>query len=276
MKFADLNFAWADARAAVASVATKKSARTVSTVRMACDTVAAPAAAVSLAAKAARRQQLAASTGRKTPVVAKTAKNVDPRWVDVLTARAAGLDADAALEVVKTFEVAKEAQAKAVKAKAAASLVAPTVKKEVAVIALPAAPVAIKKAANTPEVKAILKAAKAARKAEAVKAKKAAVKAMKLEKVRAKAEADLAAAQAAVAEGINKEAIEAVVGTEVAQAAINAEFARLINSIKTLQARTYVFNGKDKVSYTDTRTGVTSYYAIEWKAHEVVSFKAQG
>ena len=142
-------------------------------------------------------------------------------------------------------------------------------------MALPKAP-AIKKAANTPEVKAILKAAKAARKAEAVIAKKAAVKAMKLEKVRAKAEADLAAAQAAVAEGINKEAIEAVVGTEVAQAAINAEFARLINSIKTLQARTYVFNGKDKVSYTDTRTGVTSYYAIEWKAHEVVSFKAQG
>ena len=52
--------------------------------------------------------------------------------------------------------------------------------------------------------------------------------------------------------------------------------ARLINSIKTLQARTYVFNGKDKVSYTDTRTGATSYYVIEWKAHEVVSFKAQG
>ena len=276
MKFADLNFAWADARAAVASVATKKSARTVSTVRMACDTVAAPAAAVSLAAKAARRQQLAASTGRKTPVAVK-AKTVDSRWVNVLTARAAGLDADAALEVVKTFEVAKEAQAKAVKAKAAASLVAPTVKKEVAVIALPKAPtVAVKKAANTPEVKAILKAAKAARKAEAVVAKKAAVKAMKLEKVRAKAEADLAAAQAAVAEGINKEAIEAVVGTEVAQAAINAEFARLINSIKTLQARTYVYNGKDKVSYTDTRTGATSYYVIEWKAHEVVSFKAQG
>ena len=280
MKFADLNFAWADARAMVAVKATaaKKVSRTVSTVRMACDTVAAPAAAVSLAAKAARRQQLAASTGRKTPVAVKATKNVDPRWVDVLTARAAGLDADAALEVVKTFEVAKEAQAKAVKAKATASLVAPTVKKEVAVIALPKAPaeVAIKKAANTPEVKARLKAAKAARKAEAVIAKKAAVKAMKLEKVRAKAEADLAAAQAAVAEGINKEAIEAVVGTEVAQAAINAEFARLINSIKTLQARTYVFNGKDKVSYTDTRTGVTSYYAIEWKAHEVVSFKAQG
>ena len=277
MKFADLNFAWADARAtvAVAVEATKKVTRTVSTVRMACDTVAAPAAAVSLAAKAARRHQLAASTGRKTP---KANKDIDPRWVDVLTARAAGLDADAALEVVKTFEVAKKAQAKAVKAKATASLVAPTVKKEVAVIALPKAPaeVAIKKAANTPEVKAILKAAKAARKAEAVIAKKAAVKAMKLEKVRAKAEADLAAAQAAVAEGINKEAIEAVVGTEVAQAAINAEFARLINSIKTLQARTYVFNGKDKVSYTDTRTGVTSYYAIEWKAHEVVSFKAQG
>lgn len=151
-------------------------------------------------------------------------------------------------------------------------------KKEVAVIALPKAPaeVVIKKAANTPEVKARLKAAKKAAKAEAVKAKKAAVKAMKLEKVRAKAEADLAAAQAAVAEGINKEAIEAVVGKEVAQAAINAEFARLINSIKTLQARTYVFNGKDKVSYTDTRTGATSYYVIEWKAHEVVSFKAQG
>ena len=88
--------------------------------------------------------------------------------------------------------------------------------------------------------------------------------------------ARLAAAQAAVAEGISKEAIEAVVGTEVAQAAINAEFARLINSIKTLQARTYVFNGKDKVSYTDTRTGTTSYYVIEWKAHEVVSFKVQG
>ena len=276
MKFADLNFAWADARAAVASVATKKSARTVSTVRMACDTVAAPAAAVSLAAKAARRQQLAASTGRKTPVAVK-AKTVDSRWVNVLTARAAGLDADAALKVVKTFEVAKEAQAKAVKAKATASLVAPSVKKEVAVIALPAAPVvAVKKAANTPAVKAVLKAAKAARKAEAVIAKKAAVKAMKLEKVRAKAEADLAAAQAAVAEGISKEAIEAVVGTEVAQAAINAEFARLINSIKTLQARTYVFNGKDKVSYTDARTGATSYYVIEWKAHEVVSFKAQG
>ena len=277
MKFADLNFAWADARAAVATDASvaKKVSRTVETVRITCDTVAAPAASVSLAAKAARRQQLA-STGRKTPVAVK-AKTVDSRWVNVLTARAAGLDADAALEVVKTFEVAKEAQAKAVKAKATASLVAPTVKKEVAVIALPAAPVVvIKKAANTPEVKARLKAAKAARKAEAVKAKKAAVKAMKLEKVRAKAEADLAAAQAAVAEGINKEAIEAVVGTEVAQAAINAEFARLINSIKTLQARTYVFNGKDKVSYTDTRTGVTSYYVVEWKAHEVVSFKAQG
>ena len=279
MKFADLNFAWADARATVRTSveATKKVTRTVETVRMSCDTAAAPAAAVSLAAKAARRQQLAASTGRKTPVAVK-AKNVDSRWVNVLTARAAGLDADAALEVVKTFEVAKEAQAKAVKAKATASLVAPSVKKEVAVIALPKAPaeVAVKKAANTPEVKARLKAAKAARKAEAVKAKKAAVKAMKLEKVRAKAEADLAAAQAAVAEGINKEAIEAVVGTEVAQAAINAEFARLINSIKTLQARTYVYNGKDKVSYTDTRTGATSYYVIEWKAHEVVSFKAQG
>ena len=264
-------------RSAVVATTAKKAAPAVKTVRITCDTVAAPAASVSLAAKAARREQLAASVGRKTPVAVKATKNVDSRWVNVLTARAAGLDADAALEVVKTFEVAKEAQAKAVKAKAAASLVAPTVKKEVAVIALPAAPVVvIKKAANTPEVKARLKAAKAARKAEAVKAKKAAVKAMKLEKVRAKAEADLAAAQAAVAEGINKEAIEAVVGTEVAQAAINAEFARLINSIKTLQARTYVFNGKDKVSYTDTRTGATSYYVIEWKAHEVVSFKAQG
>lgn len=279
MKFADLNFAWADARATVrASTEATKKARTVSkTVLMQCDTVAAPAAAVLLKATAARRQQLAAyTTGRKTPVV-KAAKNVDPRWVDVLTARAAGLDADAALEVVKTFEVAKEAQAKAVKAKATASLVAPVAKKEVAVIALPAAPVvAIKKAANTPEVKARLKAAKAARKAEAVKAKKAAVKAMKLEKVRAKAEADLAAAQAAVAKGVSKEAIEADVGKEVAQAAINAEFARLVNIIETLKARTYVFNGKDKVSYTDTRTGATSYYVIEWKAHEVVSFKAQG
>ena len=279
MKFADLNFAWADARAVVACTATvsTKAARTVETVRMINDTVAAPSAAVLLKATAARREQLAfASTGRKTPVAVK-AKTVDSRWVNVLTARAAGLDADQALEVVKTFEVAKEAQAKAVKAKATASLVAPVAKKEVAVIALPAAPVvAVKKAANTPEVKARLKAAKAARKAEAVIAKKAAVKAMKLEKVRAKAEADLAAAQAAVAEGINKEAIEAVVGTEVAQAAVNAEFARLINSIKTLQARTYVFNGKDKVSYTDTRTGVTSYYAVEWKAHEVVSFKVQG
>lgn len=276
MKFADLNFAWADARAAVQATVSTKKARTVKTVRMINDTVTAPAASVSLAAKAARRQQLAASTGRKTPVAVKANKDIDSRWVNVLEARAAGLDADQALEVVKTFEVAKEAQAKAVKAKATASLVAPVAKKEVAVIALPKAPVAVKKAANTPEVKARLKAAKKAAKAEAVKAKKAAVKAMKLEKVRAKAEADLAAAQAAVAEGISKEAIEAVVGTEVAQAAINAEFARLINSIKTLQARTYVFNGKDKVSYTDTRTGATSYYVIEWKAHEVVSFKAQG
>ena len=277
MKFADLNFAWADARAAVASVATKKSARTVSkTVLMQCDTVAAPAAAVLLKATAARREQLTAYTGRKTPVAVKATKNVDSRWVDVLAGIKAGLTAEQAVEAVKAAKTSKVAQAKAVKAKAAASLVAPTVKKEVAVIALPKAPVAVKKAANTPEVKAILKAAKAARKAEAVKAKKAAVKAMKLEKVRAKAEADLAAAQAAVAEGINKEAIEAVVGTEVAQAAINAEFARLINSIKTLQARTYVFNGKDKVSYTDARTGATSYYVIEWKAHEVVSFKAQG
>ena len=265
MKFADLNFAWADARAAVATDASvaKKVSRTVETVRITCDTVAAPAASVSLAAKAARREQLAASVGRKTPVVAKTAKNIDPRWVDVLAAMQKDISIELAMEEVKASSAAKVVAKKA---------------KEVAVIALPKAPaeVVIKKAANTPEVKARLKAAKAARKAEAVKAKKAAVKAMKLEKVRAKAEADLAAAQAAVAEGINKEAIEAVVGTEVAQAAINAEFARLINSIKTLQARTYVYNGKDKVSYTDTRTGATSYYVIEWKAHEVVSFKAQG
>ena len=263
MKFADLNFAWADARAVVACTATvsTKAARTVETVRITCDTVAAPAAAVSLAAKAERRQQLAFA-GRKTPVEVKAvAENVDPRWVDVLAAMQKDISIELAMEEVKASSAAKVVAKKA---------------KEVAVIALPKAPVAVKKAANTPEVKAILKAAKAARKAEAVIAKKAAVKAMKLEKVRAKAEADLAAAQAAVAEGINKEAIEAVVGTEVAQAAINAEFARLINSIKTLQARTYVFNGKDKVSYTDTRTGVTSYYAIEWKAHEVVSFKAQG
>ncbi len=264
MKFADLNFAWADARAVVAVQATvsTKAARTVETVRITCDTVAAPAAAVSLAAKAERRQQLAFA-GRKTPVEVKAvAENVDPRWVDVLAAMQKDISIELAMEEVKASSAAKVVAKKA---------------KEVAVIALPKAPtVAVKKAANTTEVKARLKAAKAARKAEAVIAKKAAVKAMKLEKVRAKAEADLAAAQAAVAEGINKEAIEAVVGTEVAQAAINAEFARLINSIKTLQARTYVFNGKDKVSYTDTRTGVTSYYAIEWKAHEVVSFKAQG
>ena len=262
MKFADLNFAWADARAVVACTATvsTKAARTVETVRITCDTVAAPAAAVSLAAKAERRQQLAFA-GRKTPVEVKAvAENVDPRWVDVLAAMQKDISIELAMEEVKASSAAKVVAKKA---------------KEVAVMALPKAP-AIKKAANTPEVKAILKAAKAARKAEAVIAKKAAVKAMKLEKVRAKAEADLAAAQAAVAEGINKEAIEAVVGTEVAQAAINAEFARLINSIKTLQARTYVFNGKDKVSYTDTRTGVTSYYAVEWKAHEVVSFKVQG
>ena len=267
MKFADLNFAWADAREMVAVKATKKAAaRAVAkTVLMECDI--APSA--TLTAQESVAKKLAA----KTPVVKK---NIDPRWVDVIKARAAGLDAAEAIESVKAASEEATAKAKAVKAKAAASLVAPAVKKEVAVIALPKAPVAVKKAANTPEVKAILKAAKAARKAEAVIAKKAAVKAMKLEKVRAKAEADLAAAQAAVAEGINKEAIEAVVGTEVAQAAINAEFARLINSIKTLQARTYVYNGKDKVSYTDTRTGVTSYYAIEWKAHEVVSFKAQG
>ena len=264
MKFADLNFAWADARATVrASVEAVKVTRTVETVRMACDTVAAPAAAVSLAAKAARRQQLAFA-GRKTPVEAKAVanKNVDPRWVDVLAAMQKDISIELAMEEVKASSAAKVVAKKA---------------KEVAVVALPKAPtVAVKKAANTPEVKALLKAAKKAAKAEAVIAKKAAVKAMKLEKVRAKAEADLAAAQAAVAEGINKEAIEAVVGTEVAQAAINAEFARLINSIKTLQARTYVFNGKDKVSYTDTRTGATSYYVIEWKAHEVVSFKVQG
>ena len=262
MKFADLNFAWADARAAVATDASvaKKVSRTVETVRITCDTVAAPAAAVSLAAKAARRQQLAASVGRKTPVVAKKVKDIDQRWVDVLSAMEKNISIELAMEEVKASSAAKVVAKKA---------------KEAAIVALPKAPV-VKKAANTPAVKAVLKAAKAARKVEAVIAKKAAVKAMKLEKVRAKAEADLAAAQAAVAEGINKEAIEAVVGTEVAQAAINAEFARLINSIKTLQARTYVFNGKDKVSYTDTRTGVTSYYAIEWKAHEVVSFKAQG
>ena len=262
MKFADLNFAWADARAVVACTATvsTKAARTVETVRITCDTVAAPAAAVSLAAKAERRQQLAFA-GRKTPVEVKAvAENVDPRWVDVLAAMQKDISIELAMEEVKASSAAKVVAKKA---------------KEVAVMALPKAP-AIKKAANTPEVKAILKAAKAARKAEAVIAKKAAVKAMKLEKVRAKAEADLAAAQAAVAEGINKEAIEAVVGTEVAQAAINAEFARLINIIETLKARTYVFNGKDKVSYTDTRTGATSYYVIEWKAHEVVSFKAQG
>lgn len=260
MKFADLNFAWADAREMVAVKATKKAAaRAVAkTVLMECDI--APSA--TLTAQESVAKKLAA----KTPVVKK---NIDPRWVDVLSGIETGLTAEQAVESVKIARAEATAKAKAVKVKAAASLVAPSVKKEVAVIALPKAPaeVAIKKAANTPEVKARLKAAKAARKAEAVKAKKAAVKAMKLEKVRAKA---------AVAEGINKEAIEAVVGTEVAQAAINAEFARLINSIKTLQARTYVFNGKDKVSYTDTRTGVTSYYAIEWKAHEVVSFKAQG
>lgn len=263
MKFADLNFAWADARAAVATDASvaKKVSRTVETVRITCDTVAAPAASVSLAAKAARRQQLALA-GRKTPVEAKAAvnKNVDPRWVDVLSAMEKNISIELAMEEVKASSAAKVVAKKA---------------KEAAIVALPKAPV-VKKAANTTAVKAVLKAAKAARKAEAVIAKKAAVKAMKLEKVRAKAEADLAAAQAAVAEGINKEAIEAVVGTEVAQAAINAEFARLINSIKTLQARTYVFNGKDKVSYTDARTGATSYYVIEWKAHEVVSFKAQG
>lgn len=268
MKFADLNFAWADARAAVASVATKKSARAVSkTILMECDI--APSATLTAAESVAKK--LAA----KATVVKK---NIDPRWVDVLAGINTGLTAEQAVESVKAAKTAKEAQAKAVKAKATASLVAPVAKKEVAVTALPKAPaeVAIKKAANTPEVKARLKAAKAARKAEAVKAKKAAVKAMKLEKVRAKAEADLAAAQAAVAKGVSKEAIEADVGKEVAQAAINAEFVRLVNIIETLKARTYVFNGKDKVSYTDTRTGATSYYVIEWKAHEVVSFKAQG
>ena len=263
MKFADLNFAWADARAAVATDASvaKKVSRTVETVRITCDTVAAPAASVSLAAKAARRQQLALA-GRKTPVEAKAAvnKNVDPRWVDVLKTMEKNISIELAMEEVKASSAAKVVAKKA---------------KEAAIVALPKAPV-VKKAANTPAVKAVLKAAKAARKAEAVIAKKAAVKAMKLEKVRAKAEADLAAAQAAVAKGVSKEAIEADVGKEVAQAAINAEFARLVNIIETLKARTYVFNGKDKVSYTDTRTGATSYYVIEWKAHEVVSFKAQG
>ena len=285
MKFADLNFAWADARAVVACTATvsTKAARTVETVRITCDTVAAPAAAVSLAAKAERRQQLAFA-GRKTPVTVKaTAKNVDPRWVDVLAAMAEGVGVVEAIEVVKTTSAAKVAQAKAVTVKAAMSLADLTVKgKKTVKAGVAKATEAVAEVAEvvvrrwTAAEKAAAKVAKAARKAQAVIAKKAAAVALKAQLVADKATAQLTAATAALAEGIDKKAIEAVVGTEVAQAAINAEFARLINSIKTLQARTYVFNGKDKVSYTDTRTGATSYYVIEWKAHEVVSFKVQG
>lgn len=243
------------------------------TVLMVCDTVGTERS-VRLAETAARREQLAPVKG------SKVVQRVDSRWAPVLAAMAEGVGVAEAIEVVKTASAAKVAQVKAVAIKAAMSLADLAVKGKKTVKARSAkateavAEVVVRR--WTAAEKAAAKVAKAARKAQAVIAKKAAAVALKAQLVADKATAQLTAATAALAEGIDKKAIEAVVGTEVAQAAINAEFARLINSIKTLQARTYVFNGKDKVSYTDTRTGVTSYYAIEWKAHEVVSFKAQG
>ena len=261
----------------VAKDEARRAASTAKTVLMVCDTVGTDRS-VSLAEKAARRKML-------TPTAVKTVvQRVDARWAPVLDALAEGVDTVAeAIEAVKTTSAAKVAQAKAVAIKAAMSLADLAVKgKKTVKAGVAKATEAVAEVAEvvvrrwTAAEKAAAKVAKAARKAQAVIAKKAAAVALKAQLVADKATAQLTAATAALAEGIDKKAIEAVVGTEVAQAAINAEFARLINSIKTLQARTYVFNGKDKVSYTDTRTGATSYYVIEWKAHEVVSFKAQG
>lgn len=262
---------------AISVAATKAEARRAAsaakTVLMVCDTVSTDRSA-RLAETAARREQLAPVKG------SKVVQRVDSRWAPVLAAMAEGVGVAEAIEVVKTASAAKVAQVKAVVVKAAMSLAdlavkgKKTVKAGVAKATEAVAEVVVRR--WTAAEKAAAKVAKAARKAQAVIAKKAAAVALKAQLVADKATAQLTAATAALVEGIDKKAIEAVVGTEVTQAAINAEFARLINSIKTLQARTYVFNGKDKVSYTDTRTGVTSYYAVEWKAHEVVSFKVQG
>ena len=262
---------------AISVAATKAEARRAAsaakTVLMVCDTVSTDRSA-RLAETAARREQLAPVKG------SKVVQRVDSRWAPVLAAMAEGVGVAEAIEVVKTASAAKVAQVKAVVVKAAMSLAdlavkgKKTVKAGVAKATEAVAEVVVRR--WTAAEKAAAKVAKAARKAQAVIAKKAAAVALKAQLVADKATAQLTAATAALVEGIDKKAIEAVVGTEVTQAAINAEFARLINSIKTLQARTYVFNGKDKVSYTDTRTGATSYYVIEWKAHEVVSFKAQG
>ena len=257
----------------VAKDEARRAASTAKTVLMVCDTVGTDRSA-RLAETASRRKML-------TPTAVKTVvQRVDSRWAPVLAAMAEGVGVAEAIEVVKTASAAKVAQVKAVVVKAAMSLAdlavkgKKTVKAGVAKATEAVAEVVVRR--WTAAEKAAAKVAKAARKAQAVIAKKAAAVALKAQLVADKATAQLTAATAALVEGIDKKAIEAVVGTEVAQAAINAEFARLINSIKTLQARTYVFNGKDKVSYTDTRTGVTSYYAVEWKAHEVVSFKVQG
>lgn len=262
---------------AISVAATKAEARRAAsaakTVLMVCDTVSTDRSA-RLAETAARREQLAPVKG------SKVVQRVDARWAPVLAAITQEIGVAEAIEVVKTASAAKVAQVKAVAIKAAMSLADLAVKGKKTVKARSAkateavAEVVVRR--WTAAEKAAAKVAKAARKAQAVIAKKAAAVALKAQLVADKATAQLTAATAALVEGIDKKAIEAVVGTEVAQAAINAEFARLINSIKTLQARTYVFNGKDKVSYTDTRTGVTSYYAVEWKAHEVVSFKVQG
>lgn len=253
----------------------RRAASASETVLMVCDTVGTDRSAM-LAQKESRRQMLTAPVKGSKVVV----QRVDSRWAPVLAAMAEGVGVVEAIEVVKTAAIVKVAQAKAVTVKAAMSLAdlavkgKKTVKAAKAKVTEAVAEVVVRR--WTAAEKAAAKVAKAARKAQAVIAKKAAAIALKVQLVADKAAAQLAATTAALAEGIDKKAIEAVVGTEVAQAAINAEFARLINSIKTLQARTYVFNGKDKVSYTDTRTGVTSYYAVEWKAHEVVSFKVQG
>ena len=256
----------------------RRAASASETVLMVCDTVGTDRSAM-LAQKESRRQMLTAPVKGSKVVV----QRVDERWAKVLAAMAEGVGVAEAIEVVKTASIVKVAQAKATVVKAAMSLADLTVKGKKTVKAAKAKVTeAVAEVAEvvvrrwTAAEKAVAKVAKAARKAQAVIAKKAAAVALKVQLVADKAAAQLAATTAALAEGIDKKAIEAVVGTEMVKAAINAEFARLINSIKTLQARTYVFNGKDKVSYTDTRTGVTSYYAVEWKAHEVVSFKVQG
>ena len=255
-----------DLRGLVGTVTTPVAAVT-KTVLMSCDTAAGATVTVKLAAAAARREQLKGLTGvakKATPAIVEGAKaalkSIDPRWVGVLVAMAAGVSAADAVDTL------------AAKATAPVAVIA----KVAPVMALPVAAAVVPAVRRwTKAEKAAAKVAKAARRVEEVKAKKAAIVAMKVAMVEAKKAADLAAAQEALAEGIDKAAIEAVVGTEVANAAVRADWVRTMESILTLQNRkvSYIGAGITAVVYTDARTGYSSVYNIEWNKHEVAGFK---